>query len=198
MKKLSILVALILCVTIGGVYAAWLYPSNNSINQVIQPVSNVMAEIEPTGAYGSYHTNSNSLRIVVDQESTTSFKTKLIYEGSLEIKFTPHTSITTTQLDAALGATVSVTGADVATTLYDGKQIWSVDEATKITLDPADWTLSTDGTYYTYVIECSDLENLIGLENTFELINSDQYNEFQRVQKLAVFRVKVTAQTISN
>lgn len=195
MKKLSILVALILCVTIGGVYATWMYPGND-ITQVIQPVSNVMAEADFTGSFGTYHTDSNTLRVVVDQESSTSFKAVLKYEGEMVVKFTPHANISDAQRDAALGATVSVTGSDLPTAKYADKQIWNLADTT-ITLDDSRWELSDDQTYYTCKIACSELANIITLANDFVLPTIDDYNQFQQAQKLAVFRIKLTAKALS-
>ena len=195
MKKLSILVALILCVTVGGVYATWMYPGND-ITQVIQPVSNVMAEADFTGSFGTYHTDSNSLRLVIDQESPTSFKTVLKYEGELEVRFTPHENISDAQMAAAMGAVVSVTGSDLQSAEYNGKAIWNLSDTT-IELNEDRWTPSGDTTYYTCTISCSELNNIITLANDFELPTIDDYNSFQQVQKLAVFRIKLTAKPLS-
>ncbi len=193
MKKLSILVALILCVTVGGVYATWLYPGND-IGQVIQPVTNVMAETDFEGSFGSYHTVSNSLTVKIDQESDTSFNAVLVYEGELKITFTPHANISDAQTAAALNATVSVTGSDLSAAVYDTKEIWALDESKTIQLTEADWTL--DGGVYTCIIKCDELDEIITLANTFSLPTLDDYNAFQKVQKLAVFRIKVTAAAV--
>lgn len=198
MRKLSILVALILCVTIGGVYATWMYPGND-VGQVIQPASNVMEEADFTGSFGTYHTVSNTLELVIDQESTTSHNTVLKYEGELVVTFTPHASISDAQLEAALGATVSVTCADINSAVYgsENKAIWSLDESKAYQLTEADWTEGADGVY-TCTISCTDLSEMITMANTFNLPTIDDYNDFQQVQKLAVFRVKVTAQPLTS
>ena len=195
MRKLSILVALILCVTIGGVYATWMYPGND-IGQVIQPVSNVMAETDFTGSFGTYHTVENTLKLIIDQESSTSHNTVLKYEGKLVVTFTPHASISDAQLAAALGATVSVTCADIDSAVYgtDNKKIWELNENKFYNLTEADWGDPVEGVY-TCTIDCTDLNEIITMANTFNLPTIDDYNAFQQVQKLAVFRVKITAQT---
>ena len=196
MRKFSVLVALILCVTIGGVYATWMYPGND-IGQVIQPVSNVMAEADFTGSFGTYHTVENTLKLIIDQESSTSHNTVLKYDGSLRITFTPHASISEAQRDAALGATVSVTCADIASAVYgsENKAIWKLDESKAYQLTEADWSEGADGVY-TCIIDCADLREMITMANTFNLPTIDDYNAFQQVQKLAVFRVKITAQPL--
>lgn len=202
MRKLSVLVALILCVTIGGVYATWMYPGND-IGQVIQPASNVMAEADFTGSFGTYHTVSNTLKLVIDQKSTDpdaiSFDTVLDYQGELVVTFTPHASISEAQLEAALGATVSVTCADIANAVYgDGNTpIWNLDESKAYKLTVQDWVKDESTGVYTSTIDCSDLSQMITM-NTFNLPTIDDYNAFQQVQKLAVFRVKVTAQPLAS
>ena len=195
MRKLSILVALILCVTIGGVYATWMYPGND-ISQVIQPVSNVMAETDFTGSFGAYHT-TNTLKLIIDQESSTSHNAVLKYDGKLEVTFTPHESISDAQLAAALGASVSVTCADIDKAVYgtDNKRIWKLDESKFYNLTVDDWDDSVDGVY-TCTIDCTDLNKIITMANTFNLPTIDDYNAFQQVQKLAIFRIKLTAQPL--
>lgn len=194
MKKLSILVALILCVTIGGVYATWLYPGND-IGQVIQPVTNIMAETDFEGSFGTYHTVSNTLTVKIDQESDTSFNAVLVYEGELQITFKPHANISEAQTQAALNATVSVTGSDLSGAVYEEKNIWALDESKTISLTEADWSLDGEGVY-TCIINCNKLDEIITLANTFNLPTLDDYNAFQKLQKLAVFRIKVTASPV--
>ena len=194
MKRLSILIALILCVTIGGVYATWLYPSD-STNEITQPVTNVMAEVEPTGAYGTFSTVTNTLKLVVDQKSTTEFVTDLKYEGKLVIKFFPHDNISSAQLTAVKTAKVTVSVSDLELAIYNGEAIWALAADPTFNLNENNWVTESDGTL-TYEINCSDLEDYIFLEKDFTLENIDDYNEFLAVQKHAVFRIKVTAKPV--
>lgn len=157
-----------------------------------------MAETDFEGSFGSYHAESNSLALVIDQDSP-SFNTVLKYQGELKITFTPHDNISDAQLAAALGATVSVTGSDLDKSVYgaDSKAIWALDDTKTILLDAnTNWIKGTDGVY-TCVIPCSALNDIITLANTFNLPTIDDYNDFQKVQKLAIFRIKVTAGIIS-
>ncbi len=200
MKKLSIIVALILCVTIGGVYATWVYPGNE-MGQVIQPVSNVMAEANFEGSFGTYHTESNSLALQIDQAAG-SFNTELKYVGELKITFSPHANISPNQLAAALGATVTVTAADLNMATYTDEQgtreIWSLSATPTFSLTEADWT-DTDGDgVYTCIITCDKLNGIITMANTFDLLSYDKYLSFQKQQKLAVFRIKIAAAAVAS
>ena len=67
MKKLSILVALILCVTIGGVYATWVYPGND-IGRLEAPVSNNMGDVTFSGSMGTYSLVSNDMALIINQD----------------------------------------------------------------------------------------------------------------------------------
>jgi len=199
-KKLSIIVALILCVTIGGVYATWVYPGNE-MGQVIQPVSNVMAEADFAGSFGTYHTVSNSLALQVDQASG-SFNTELKYVGELVIEFTPHANISPNQKAAALGATVTVTAADLSKATYTDDQgtseIWNLSDTPTFTLAESDWS-DTDGDgIYTCTITCDKLNNIITMKRAFNLLSYDKYLSFQKQQKLAVFRIKIAAAAVAS
>ncbi len=72
MKKLSILIAMILCVTIGGVYAAWNYAGTSTdiglqINQTVQ-----LEQSSQNGAAGTYSLSHNitAINITPDDQTT--------------------------------------------------------------------------------------------------------------------------------
>ena len=200
MRKLSILIALILCVTIGGVYATWTYPGN-SIGNVSQDIGNNMAAVTFEGAYGEYNVQSNTLALVIDKAAN-SYDTELKYEGSLVFTFTPHDNIDGTQLAAALGATVSVTGADLDLAKYEGNDIWQLAATPSFTLNAAnngDWTYTNNNNtkIYTCEIECSELEEIITMARVFTLNNHSAYHTFDEAQERAVFKIHVTAATVA-
>ena len=58
MKKLSLLVALLLIATIGGVYATWTYVGNDQIH-TFSPKGVIMEDVEIEGTVGSYTIESN-------------------------------------------------------------------------------------------------------------------------------------------
>ena len=68
MKKLSMLIALILIATIGGVYATWTYTGDNQV-YTMSTKGVVMTNIETsTLDVGSYHINSNLSQGIIDQK----------------------------------------------------------------------------------------------------------------------------------
>lgn len=73
MKKLSVLIALVLCVTIGGVYAAWTYTNPDAditdrhFNQLI-----TISAATQEGAAGEYAIETNITGMSIDQKGTNS------------------------------------------------------------------------------------------------------------------------------
>ena len=66
MKKLSLLISLILCVTIGGVYAAWTYAGSNDITDAHKEIQIIIPDPVIDGSNGAYSIETNIKNIVVD------------------------------------------------------------------------------------------------------------------------------------
>ncbi len=94
MKKLSGLIALLLCVVIGGVYANWAYSASDDIQDKYLELSLGITDASQTGANGEYSITSNA-RFVIDQAEGTNHVAKLSVESTdgqaakLTVKFTP-------------------------------------------------------------------------------------------------------------
>ena len=93
MKKLSLLITLLLCVTITGVYAAWTYAGTNDIADVYTEFKITIADVKLTGANGTYVITSN-LVLVVDQAND-DHEAELLFQSNdgkdiyLTVTFTP-------------------------------------------------------------------------------------------------------------
>ncbi len=186
MKKLSLLVALILCVTIGGVYATWTY-AGNEIKEQNATLTNKMGEVVLSGAAGAYHFSNNTLRFTVEPDEGT-YKPVLVASGSATLTFSAEPTISPSALTKALSATITVEATDLTTAVYDGKQIYTLADNFKITLNESSW--SKEGNNYTYTINASDLVDAVSIAD-FELNNVAQYDDFTVEQRKAVFRVYV-------
>lgn len=189
MKKLSVLIMLIVCVTIGGVYATWTYAGTEVASQQ-DPIVNKMGEVTFSGAAGTYHVENNTLAFVVEPKNNT-FDAQLIKSGSATIKFTADATISDAALTKALNATITVVGTDLDKAIYDSTPIYSANENFKITLNKNSWTKS--GNEYTYTLEASMLEDAVAI-GAFNLPSHDDYVAFQTAQKAAVFRLSVAAE----
>ncbi len=189
MKKLTILVALLMCVTIGGVYATWTYS-----NSTITPLTGVsapkeMGEVEFLGSSGAYHADSNTLKLVVEPKDGT-LDTTLTFTGKLVIKFTPSGDISSTPLSKALNAVITITGIDLETTKYDGEQIYTLAPDFKIQLNSGSWTEPDSNGNYFYTLEASALATAISMRE-FNLGSYDEFLDFQTKQASALFKINI-------
>lgn len=87
MKKLSALIALLVCVTIGGVYATWTYSDTHDIADVQKEITVTMPDATLSGANGFYKIETD-LAITIDQESATSHKAVLKFSENSKITVT--------------------------------------------------------------------------------------------------------------
>ena len=71
MRKLSALIAMILCVSIGGVYAAWTYTNSaKDIADVYEAYTVTLSTATEEGAHGVYNIDTNITKITIDQNGT--------------------------------------------------------------------------------------------------------------------------------
>ena len=69
MRKLSLLMALLLCVTVGGVYATWTYYDTTAdVFDASAEIKVELADVSSSGASGSYSMSTN-LALVIDQKN---------------------------------------------------------------------------------------------------------------------------------
>ena len=96
MKKLSVLIALLLCVTISGVYATWSFVSENSdIVDKKHETLVTLTDATTTGAAGTFTISSN-LVLTIDQKAENDHTAVLVFAPQIEgeeiyltISFTP-------------------------------------------------------------------------------------------------------------
>lgn len=71
MRKLSALIAMILCVSIGGVYAAWTYTNSaKDIADVYEAYTITLTTATEEGAHGVYSIDTNITKFTIDQNGT--------------------------------------------------------------------------------------------------------------------------------
>ena len=95
MKKLSLLIAMILVVTIGGVYANWIYAGTQA-DPLHHHIANLsLTDPSTSTKYGKYEvlTGDDTIKIKFDQRDQTpgsfDYTADLIFIGSMKITFTP-------------------------------------------------------------------------------------------------------------
>ena len=71
MRKLSALIAMILCVSIGGVYAAWTYTNGaKDVADIYKAYTITLSTATEEGAHGVYTVETNITGLTIDQNGT--------------------------------------------------------------------------------------------------------------------------------
>ncbi len=193
MKKLSTLIAMLLCVTIGGVYAAWTYAGTNDIADVMAEAKVTIADVELTGANGTYTITSN-LVLSIDQANE-DHEAELVFSStngnpiSVVVTFTPSTNAPQTVKDAAVPTEIyyGVTTPMQYKMDVDGnysetgtaKDIFTFSNSSdNILNNTITWNEETDGTF-TYTLDETDLKSAIQLSQTFVLDTKEEHDAFR-------------------
>ncbi len=193
MKKLSVLIAMILCVTIGGVYAAWTYAGTNDIADSFAEAKVTITDAELTGANGTFKVESN-LVLTIDQANE-DHEAKLVFGSNnsepiyLKVTFTPSTNAPQAIKDAAVPAELYFG----TTTLMQYKMdedgnydengtpedIFIFTNASDGIFSPnVNWTPEMDGSF-TYTLNQTQLESMISLSQTFVLDIKSEHDAFR-------------------
>ena len=196
MKKLSILIALCMLLTVGGVYATWIY-SEGQIDTQFKGFSSGMGGIDHEGNSGLYEFTLNGLSFTVEPNTQKDKITTIVWaeNGTMTLTFTPKGDITDAMLAKALNATLTVefAAADVAGGTYDNQTIFTINPDYKIELTADDWQEQTseNGTYYTYTITKDTMADSISV-GSFHLPTEDEYHAFSTAMQSVKFAVRVT------
>lgn len=193
MKKLSVLIALMLCITITGVYAAWSYAGTDDIADVFAEAKVTIADVELKGANGVYHITSN-LVLTVDQANE-EHEAKLVFASNndqpieLKVTFTPAANAPQTIKENAVptevyfGTTTAMQYKMDAAGNYSAtgtpKDIFKFSNVANDELDNLiTWTKNDDGTF-TYTMDQAALEEAIQLTQTFVLDLKTEHDAFR-------------------
>ena len=193
MKKLSVLIALLLCITITGVYATWSYAGTNDIADAFAEAKVTIADVELVGANGTYKIESN-LVLSVDQANT-EHEAELVFSSNngdpvyLKVTFTPATNAPQDIKDNAVpselyfGATTNMVYKMDADGNYSEtgtpSSIFAFTNSGNGVLDNIfSWTKEADGTF-TYTMDQAALEAQIRLSQTFVLDTKAEHDAFR-------------------
>lgn len=193
MKKLSILIALMLCVTIGGVYATWTYAGTEDIADSFAEAKVTIADAELTGANGTFKIESN-LVLTVDQANE-DHEAELVFASTnseaifLTVTFTPAANAPQDIKENAVPAEFYFTTSTTMEYKMDAEGNYSeTANATPIFTfaNPSDgefsknfdWTKNADGTF-TYTLNVNQLKTMIALSQTFVLDTKAEHDAFR-------------------
>ncbi len=194
MKKLSVLIALLLCVTIGGVYAAWSYAGTEDIADAYAEAKVTIADAELTGANGTYKIESN-LVLTVDQANE-DHEAELVFASNnsdaifLKVTFTPAANAPQDIKDGAVpselyfGTTTTMQYKMDAEGNYDADgtatDIFTFTNPSDGVFSPnVDWNKEEDA--FTYTLDETQLKSMISLSRTFVLDTKGEHDAFREV-----------------
>lgn len=194
MKKLSLLIAVLLLVTIGGVYATWSYAGTDDIADAYEETKVVITDAVLAGSNGVYDIESN-LVLYVDQAND-KHETKLLYEAadsskpiSIKVTFTPaeHASqeiknnaipsefyfTTTTDMTYSIDADGNYSATGTPTKILKFKNYSDNDFIPNVT-----WTKQADGSFV-YELDAEAIKNQIQLNQIFVLDTKAEHDAFR-------------------
>ena len=180
MKKLSLLIAMILCVTIGGVYATWTYTQNTDVADETVNMSMNLTSVAYSGSYGTYNIDTSTVIMTIDPKQGTTHITALTIVGDIVITFTPNSVAPQEIKETGVKSTFQFGLTNANWTFDDDTE--DAEAAKKIiTLahvdaETIDWGEPTNGVF-TFTIPASELAEHI-LLTEFNLDTKAKYDTF--------------------
>ena len=176
MKKLSLLIALCMLISIGGVYATWTYVRNSDVADESVNMAMNLTEVAYSGSNGAFKVDTSTLKLSIDPKSGTTHTTSLVIEGEVKIVFTPATFAPAEVKGNAVDSTFEFKLSNNSWTFDDGhgaKEIVTLDHQGTHEIE---WTKQLDGTFV-YVLDATTLAKHITL-NEFVLDTKTRYDSF--------------------
>lgn len=199
MKKLSVLIAMLLCVTIGGVYAAWTYAGTNDIADSFAEAKVTITDVELKGANGTYKIESN-LVLTIDQKAENDHTAVLVFSSNnseaiyLKVTFTPTEYASQAIKDNGVpselyfGTTVDMKykmdedgNYDANVSDEDATEIFTfANESDGVFSPNVTWHKEADGSF-TYTLDEAALKAQISLSTDFVLDIKAEHDAFREV-----------------
>lgn len=193
MKKLSILIALCMLLTIGGVYATWSYVGSTDIIDAFAESKVTIADAVIEGTYGIYKIDSN-LVLTVDQAND-NHEAELVFGANndqpvyLTVTFTPSVNAPKAIKDNAVESELYFGVTTPMQYKMDAEGNYA-DNGTPVDIfkfkNPSNgkldntfaWTKNDDGTF-TYTLNADALKEQISLSQTFVLDIKAEHDAFR-------------------
>ena len=90
MKKLSLLIALCMLISIGGVYATWTYLDKTDVADETVNMAMNLTSVAYSSSYGTYTVDASAVKLTIDPKTGTTHTTALTIEGFIKITFKPN------------------------------------------------------------------------------------------------------------
>jgi hypothetical protein len=182
MKKLSMVMAAAMCLTVGGVYATWNY-AGQSVNENVnsESISLGMGQIDSTANVATVTPGANSLCLTVDGNVDRSNTAVLTASDSLTINVDIDETSAVTSLDFAYKLIVNHHGE------WEGEHIFTYTTDTTVSNFKS---IDEDGTVTVTMQELVDAWGL-DLREAFSLPTKADYDEFATALNEVEFLVDV-------
>ena len=143
MKKLSLLIALCMLLTVGGVYATWTYTQNTDVADEAINMNMNLTDVAYSGSYGTYRVDTSGLTLAIDPAQGTAHETALYATGNIVITFTPNSVAPEDVKENAVPTTYAFSLAN-PNWQYEGYDIVTLNHTGK---HDVVWTDNGDGTF---------------------------------------------------
>lgn len=212
-KRLSVLASLALCVTVGGVYATWIY-ATQEVPTAYATMGVTLTGTSQGGQAGTLTIAGTNVDLTIDDLAGDNklHKAELVFDkdGYFTITFTPNANAEADIMDGvsidwsvglykSSGATPGTV--DASTWTFDDvvddpenpveKQIFTINTATTTIQEGTanGWTVSNG--VYTYKLDMEDVMTKITLNDTLYLTTVEEYNAFKQALLGYEFHVHV-------
>ena len=199
MKKLSLIVVLILCITIGGVYATWNYARYTVDSK--QASATAVITGTHSSAKGVISLATDVKRVIVD-DTNNDFTAEVFFgqvdansqivedvtdaDGEITITFTANAGADESVLQSGIPLLVSVTANKLGT--YLGADVFEI-KTQSYTIQTSDFVKASDASIFTTTI---NLKDFIGLKNEVVLDTYAEYQAFEAAITGITFTVTVS------
>ena len=190
MKRLSLIIALALCVTIGSVYATWVYNEHNDVADISGARTITLTEATFEGGLGTYTVTAAGLQLKVDPKVGTTHTTSLQASGEIVVTFTPSQYASEDVKTNAVPSTFAFSSSvDVANWKHGEDQVFTNIDSTKWNID---WTgtKQADGSFK-YSIPASKVAECLTL-NEINLDTKSDYDAYTNSLKLGQINISIS------
>ena len=191
MKKFSLIALLGCLLTVGGVYAQWVYGQNAaaSVSKSIKPQ---MAGVGTNSKKGTITVDTTGLKMFID-DTNGDYNPELIIEGQVTVTFTANPGADAEVV--ANGVKMNYSISQTADWTYDSDP--SAAEAKKeifTLVNPTDISLNEGAATNSITITAAEISNIIKLNVTdeFKLATKAQYDAFEASLNIGNFTFTVS------
>ena len=187
MRRLSVLVMLIVCVTIGSVYAAWTY-KGTTVSAADRTLSHGLTTATTAGDVGIFTIVDNNVDISIDQTAEGNYEAKLNVTGQVSVHFTPYQNagVDGDILDNGVDAVAKIYLKNADTNLFDSKPIYIASS------EGIDLVWTPEGDSFHATITAEQIMSLLTISDGIVLDTYAKYQEFHGLEENITITLQVS------